>query len=100
MTLSFEAKVAIMMLSAALLSVSFTIGNARSEDCPPSTKSCKVLVITAEEENALVTQNGVLATAAQARKLDLEGVVNYFFEKIKNAPAGTVKAEPPKTEQK
>ena len=63
--------------------------------CPRGAKSCKIMVLSPEEEQALVQPNGILATAAVARKIDLEGIANYFFDKIKNAPAGKV-TEPPK----
>ena len=39
--------------------------------CPPGTPSCKVLILTPQEEQILTAPNGILATAEQARFLDL-----------------------------
>lgn len=52
---------------------------------------CKVIVINAEEEKVLTTQNGILDTAQQGRSLDLGALVNYFKQKIATAPAGDEK---------
>lgn len=62
-------------------------------DCP-SAKPCKVLVLTEEEQNVLMSEKGILATAAAARSLDLAGVTTYFQHKIASAPAGDVKEAP------
>jgi len=59
-------------------------------DCP-TPKPCKVLVLTEEEQNVLMNEKGILATAAAARSLDLAGVTTYFQHKIASAPAGDVK---------
>lgn len=65
----------------------------RSEECPAGAKSCKVLVLTPEEEQALMQPRGVLDTAREGRPLDLGQVVSYFRERISRAPAGTVPPE-------
>lgn len=67
---------------------------AYAVDCPENAKSCKVLVLTPEEEQLLVNPRGILDTAAQARQLDLANVVAYFRAKIDKAEAGTVLAAP------
>lgn len=59
-------------------------------DCP-SPKPCKVLVLSEEEQNVLMSEKGILATAAAARSLDLAGLTTYFQQKIASAPAGDVK---------
>lgn len=61
----------------------------------PSPAPCKVLVINAEEEKALLGSNMVLDTAVQGRQLDLFGVVLYFRSKIAAAPAGDTAAAAP-----
>jgi hypothetical protein len=63
---------------------------AYATDCPPDVKSCKVLVLTPDEEAALVNPRGVLDTAQAARNLDLANIVAYFRNKIATAPAGNV----------
>jgi hypothetical protein len=69
---------------------------AHATDCPEGLKSCKVLILTPEEENLLTGKNGILDTAMQARQMDLGRAVTFFYQKIATAPAGTVKEESPK----
>jgi hypothetical protein len=58
-------------------------------ECPPDmTQGCKVLFLSPAEEQILVQPNGILATAADARKIDFSGAAEYFRNKIKAAPAG------------
>lgn len=65
-------------------------------DCPDA-NPCKVLLLNAQEEKILMDEKGILATAAQARNLDLGALATYFQQKISRAPAGDVaKPEPPK----
>lgn len=68
---------------------------ARAADCPEGAPSCKVLILTPQEEGFLLNQGGILDTAARARYLDLGEVVVHFRDKILKAPAGNVKAPPP-----
>src|SRR5882724_2385660 len=49
----------------------FAISYASATECPVPGESCKVLVLSLQEERLLTGQNGVLDTAAQARALDL-----------------------------
>jgi hypothetical protein len=67
-------------------------------DCPDASP-CKVVTISAQEEKVLLDERGILATAAQARQLDLGGLATYFQQKIAKAPAGDPK-EVPKPEAK
>ena len=84
-------KALLLALPISLLSVPL----APAVECPTPGQTCKVLILTPEEENALVTRNGVLDTAAQGRALELNGFVVYFKQKLAAAPAGEVKpAEP------
>lgn len=89
------------MVKKSLIAVAALLSSpAVAVECPKDMTSCKVLYLSSQEENALTAPNGVLATAAQARKLDLGDISNYFIEKIKNAPAGEVKKpEPPKPQE-
>ena len=67
----------------------------------PSTDPCKVVTLTSGEEKILLDERGILATAAQARSLDLGALVTYFQQKIAKAPAGDPKAaEVPKDQSK
>lgn len=68
------------------------INPALAESCPPGAPSCKVVVLTPDEEKVLLGERGIFDTAAQARQLDLANLVIYFRNKIQSAPAGTVPA--------
>lgn len=76
-----------LMLTAAFTSNAFA--DPRT-DCPDPTP-CKIVALSAQEEKILLDERGILATAAQARQLDLAGLVSYFQQKIAKAPAGDVK---------
>lgn len=79
---------------SSLLLLPLFINPALATDCPAGAPSCKILVLTPEEERVLVDPRGILDTAAQARQLDLFGLVAHFRQKISTAPAGTVVAAP------
>jgi hypothetical protein len=83
------------LFCASLLASALFPVMANATDCPPDVKSCKVLVLTPDEEAALVNPRGVLDTAQAARNLDLANIVAYFRNKIATAPAGTVIATAP-----
>lgn len=71
------------------LALSYAIADPRLQCQSPG--PCKVLLLNAEEEKVLTTQNGILDTAQQGRSLDLGALVNYFKQKIATAPAGDEK---------
>lgn len=58
--------------------------------CPTPGQPCKVLILTPQEENVLMQQNGVLDTAAQARALELGQFSVYLKTRIAAAPQGEV----------
>lgn len=60
----------------------------------PNDEPCKVVVITRTEEEILIAERGIFATAAQARNLDLGQYVSYFRQKLAVAPAGTNAPKP------
>ncbi len=62
----------------------------------PTTDPCKILQLTSQEEKILLDERGILATAAQARQLDLGALSAYFQQKIAKAPAGDAKPAEPK----
>lgn len=64
---------------------------SQATDCPTPGEPCKVITLTAQEEKALIGQNGIFDTAAQGRSLELGGIAVYFKQKILTAPAGEVK---------
>lgn len=65
----------------------------------PDPSPCKVVTVTAQEEKILMDERGILATAAQARSLDLGALVTYFQQKIAKAPAGDLKEVPKPVEK-
>ena len=72
--------------------------------CPDPGVKCKVLYLTEQEEQMLMTKNGILDSAALARSLDLGHFSVYLKTRIGTAAAGEVKAVPtpekPASEQK
>lgn len=70
---------------------------AKATECPQGMPSCKVLILSPDEERALTGPNMILQTAEQGRYLDLGQVVKYFRDKLAAAPAGEVK--PPEKPQ-
>jgi hypothetical protein len=95
-------RVAILFGAAALgwtLGWIVAIAAANAAECPTPDESCKVLILSPQEERILAGPNGILDTAAQARALDLGQFAVYLKQKIAAAPAGDVK-EVPKPEDK
>jgi hypothetical protein len=86
-----RAVIAITVLTCAFL---LFLAFARAEECPPNVQACKVLVLTPEEEQALMQPRGVLDTAREGRPLELGQIAAYFRDRIARAPAGTVPAQP------
>lgn len=78
----------LMLLSTAAL--------ADDRTTCPDTTPCSVLVLTDAEKKILLDERGILATASQARSLDLGALVTYFQQKIARAPAGD---KPPEKDQ-
>lgn len=62
--------------------------------CPPDAKTCKVLIITPDEEQVLVAL--VSNTGAQGPYNMVKSMVDAWLKKIADAPAG----EPRKDEKK
>ena len=54
----------------------------------PTSEPCRILILTPQEEKALVTANGVLDTAAQGRALELGQFVVYLKQRITSSPFG------------
>ena len=63
--------------------------------CPTAGESCKILLLSPQEEKMLMTQNGILDTAAQGRALDLGQISVYLKTRIASAPAGEIKPVSP-----
>jgi hypothetical protein len=92
--------VALLLVGLAWVFVGLFLTKAFAEELPPPTRlicptageTCKILVITASEENVLMRQNGILDTAAQGRSLELGQAAVYFKTRIQAAPQGEVMA--------
>lgn len=97
--MAYRLALVIFVVGTLLLYGFFRLDQARAEtidiQCPAAAKSCKVLILTPQEVNALVGDKMILQTAAQARSLDLGQVVNYFLTKLAAAPDGKVVAPKP-----
>lgn len=79
----------VVVAAAAIVFVLCVV--AFAAECPQGMTACKVLYLSPQEEAILTQERGILATAAEGRKLDLDAVSLYFRQKIKEAPAGEVK---------
>lgn len=77
-------------LPALLLTTAAHAADPLPVPCPTPGQTCKIIVLTPEEESILTGKNGVLDTAAQSRALDLGPFVVYVRQKIAQAPEGTV----------
>jgi len=75
-----------------------TAANADDRTTCPMDNPCSIVILTDAEKKILLDDKGILATAAQARQLDLGALATYFQQKIAKAPAGDTpaKPEPPK----
>jgi hypothetical protein len=89
-------------LSAAAAGFTLALATAVYADplpqCPDLGVKCKVLFLTEQEEQMLMTKNGILDTAAQARSLDLGQFAVYLKTRIAAAPAGEVRKDESKPE--
>lgn len=68
-------------------------------ECPDPGVKCKVLFLNDQEEQMLMTRNGILDTAAQGRALELGQFSVYLKQKIAAAAAGEVKQVPQPAEK-
>lgn len=91
--------VAVVLVAIWIVSVAWAF-KALAAECPPNPPGtppgCKVLTLSPQEEAILVQERGILATAAEGRKIELEAATMYFRQRIQSAPPGEVKQEPPK----
>jgi hypothetical protein len=70
---------------------------AQAIECPVPGQPCKWISLNPQEEAILLQERGILATAAEGRKVDLGEVSLYFRKRIEAAPQGEVKpVEQPK----
>lgn len=81
------------LAAAWLLALAFAVRADELPKCPTPGEKCKVLFLTEQEEQMLMTKNGILDTAAQARSLDLGQFAVYLKTRIAAAPAGEVKKD-------
>lgn len=73
-----------LILLALLLPLSSVV-RAQELKCPSHVETCKVWILTPQEETMLIQPNGVFDTATQGRLIDLGPVVNYYRHKLEQA---------------
>lgn len=83
---AFDA--ALFLIAAVALLSTSQCAHADEFICPKGVPSCRILILTPQEELALTQPNGILDTAQQARFLDLANTVKYFMDKIAKSPQG------------
>lgn len=80
----------------ALLSLTLVVPAAAQDigktPCPPpqpgQPPQCKVLLISPQEEQALAGPNMILDVAEWGRRVDLSQAVQYFKQRLRDAPQG------------
>jgi hypothetical protein len=112
---AYMATVVFVLVWAFALGASVRIGHAEEPNavvngplvqvlpkvqCPTPGEKCKVLFLNDQEEQMLMTKNGILDTAAQARSLDLGQFAVYLKTRIAAAPAGEVRKDESKPADK
>lgn len=79
---------------ACLFVLTFVLSTcAKAEQCPEGAKSCKILVIVPEQEEALKLL--ISNTALQGPYNQVKGAVDFYLDLLAKAPAGTVKVADP-----
>ena len=99
-------RLAILWISALCIITAILIllfGNVRADEitCPPGFPSCKILVITPQEEQTLTGPNAIFDMARWASR-PLGDWIDGWKAKLALAPAGKpfTPPAPPKTEEK
>ena len=71
--------------------------SAFGQDMPKcqTASPCRIIILSAEEEQALMGEKMILDSALNGRMLDMIGPVLYFRRKIEQAPRG-LPPDPPK----
>lgn len=82
-------------VAMVIVAVGIFYGCAYGAECP-TPDPCKVLTLTPQEEGFLTQPGGILDTAQKGRLVDLVGPVQYFRDRIRDAPAGEPKKPDPK----
>ena len=85
----------ILFVAATLTFLFAMVMNALAEDCPPGAPSCKVVIMTPQEEQTLIAPNGIFDNAEWANRSGLAGIVAAWKQKLATSPAGTVKKPEP-----
>lgn len=91
--LNFLATAAVVTLATAVWLFAVSLAPAQQIASPvdipcQNDEPCKVIVLSQSEIDIMIGQGGILATAAQARNLDLGQYVSFFRQKIALSPAG------------
>jgi hypothetical protein len=85
------------MMRLAAIALLASCVTAEAIECPVPGQPCKWISLNPQEEAIILQERGILATAAEGRKVDLGEVSLYFRKKIEAAPQGEVKpVEQPK----
>lgn len=78
------------IVAAAGGAMLFWAARADAAECP-TPQPCKWISLSPQEEAILIQPNGILDTASQGRKIELEAATMYFRQRIKEAPQGGIK---------
>ena len=85
------------VLFAAFVATLFFLGvvlvRADEITCPPNVQSCKIVVVTPQEEQTLLAPNGIFDMALWASR-PLGDWINGWKDKLRTAPAGKLYVSP------
>jgi hypothetical protein len=69
---------------------SITHAQTPSYPCPTGAVSCKIVVMTPDEEKTLTQAGGIFDQASWANRSGMDGLITAWKQKLATAPAGTV----------
>lgn len=86
-----------LLAIAFLLLVVMAVRPARADSlvCPPPAKSCKIVVITPDEEATLTGPEGIFDHAVWANRAKFSDMIIAWRKKLETAPAGAVQNNSP-----
>lgn len=92
MKLESPSSLLVLALAAAVIVTAFSSAKG-AEQCPEGAKSCKILVIVPEQEEALKLL--ISNTALQGPYNQVKGAVDFYLDLLAKAPAGQPAAVKP-----
>jgi len=81
-----------MLLRAFLAVLLMGVASAQAQtECPHGAASCKIVIITPEEEGMLAGPEGIFDHAVWANRVKFGGLIDAWRQKLAASPQGQVK---------